>query len=122
MFWPAPSCAPRSQFFGHGFSARIIEPHAIDQRVIGDGAKKPRGGVARLRMPGYSTKFAKAEAEGGPGGNCFSEFIHPCRDANRVRELQTEKFYRQQRSAEEFLEQIAKHFVAARPPQGAESA
>ena len=69
---------------GHDFGTGIVEAHAIDEGLIGNGAEEAGRGIAGLGMPGDAAQFAKAKTERGPDGDGLSEFVHTGGEADGV--------------------------------------
>src|SRR5471032_2388287 len=92
MVRPTTRLFPFGKFFGENFRAGIVEAHAVHNRPVNGGAEHSRLWISVLRVPRYAAEFAEAEAEFFPDWNGSSKFIHARREADWIREFQTEQF------------------------------
>ena len=111
MCGPASERAPVRKTVGEGFRAGIVEPHAIDERLIGHGAEHARHGIARLRVPCDAAKFAEAKAERRPHGCGGGLLVHAGSEADWIGELQPERVNRQRGRAVERIKRITQSWV-----------
>ena len=64
--------------------ALIVKAQTVDHRPLGDQAKHPRLGVARLRQRGDGARLRKAKTSAQKRGDDFGVFVKSCRHTNRV--------------------------------------
>jgi hypothetical protein len=70
----------------------VIEPHPIDDRGGGPDPEQARLRISRLRSQGDGSNLYKPEPECAQSINTGPIFVHPRRQADRIRETQTHDF------------------------------
>ena len=73
----------------HCVDAVVVETHAVDDALVFGNTEKARLRIARLRFGRYRADFDKAETQSGKRINTLAVFVQPCRQADRIRQLQT---------------------------------
>jgi hypothetical protein len=71
--------------------ATIVEPHAVDHRLLLGEAEQARLVVAGLRLGGDRAHLDETEAERGPGVERHAVLVHAGGEADTVREVHPEQ-------------------------------